>query len=61
MAAKKQRSRTAYATRHPTYGLNLHWVRPMAKTIREENGEYWKKVAARGWRIVRVKVTLADQ
>jgi hypothetical protein len=30
----------------------------MAKTIREENGAYWEKVKARGWRIVRVKVVV---
>lgn len=56
--AKPKRPRTAFATWHPKHGLNVHWVRPMAKTIREENGTYWEKVKARGWRIVRVKVQI---
>lgn len=56
---KKPASRRAYATWHPDHGLNIHWVRPMAKTIKEENGAYWEKVAARGWKIVRVKVERA--
>lgn len=50
--------RKAYATWHPDYGINNFWVRASAKAIREENGAYWEKVKKRGWKIVRVKVSL---
>lgn len=59
--AKQSRPRKAYATWHPVHGLNTHWIRPMAKTIREENGAHWDKIKAMGWRIVRVKVVVDPQ
>jgi hypothetical protein len=58
---RKTVARTAYATWHPEYGLNNHWVRPSAKAIRDENGAYWQNVKSRGWRIVRVKVAIDRQ
>jgi hypothetical protein len=54
-----------FCTYHPLQGLNTYWVRQRAVDIRGEPGtsqnKTWKGAVKRGWRIVRVKVTLAPQ
>lgn len=57
----KHKPKTAFATWHPKYGLNLYWVRPRAKDIRDANSKRWEAIKALGWRIVRVNVVRANQ
>jgi hypothetical protein len=59
--SRPKKPRTAFATWHPKYGVNTYWIRPQAKVIRQEMGDYWQKVKGRGWRIVRVQVRPVNQ
>jgi len=58
MAPRPTKSRIAFTTWHPQFGLNTSWIRPRAKDIREANGRRWENIKKMGWRVVRVTVHL---